>query len=155
MSVHNYSGCVFWTGAWLALYQGTGENVRWDVSYFFLLTTSCGINCKEKASLNGPRLFCMHRQERAFAYVPGIPVHSERSNINPQPWFSSSWPALWTMQCYIWFLQKLMAQAGPRWPELAPKASRDPHRTTPCDGGGGTAERQPPPDRDASRDRNY
>lgn len=69
MSVHNYSGCVFWTGAWLALYQGTRESVRWDDSYFFLLTTSCGINCKERASLNGPKLFCMREWEWAFAYV--------------------------------------------------------------------------------------
>lgn len=46
-----------------------------------------------------------------------------------------------------------MAQAEPCLPELAPKASRDPQRTTVCDRGD-KAEKQQPPDWDAIRARN-
>lgn len=128
MSVHNYSGCVFWTGAWLALYQGPGDSRRWDGSYFFLLTASCGINCKERASLNDPRLLCMHGQDCAFAYI-SMSISPLRE-VKHQPTTTVSCTGLWIGQRWIWFVHKLHAQAEPLLPELVPEASGDPHCTT-------------------------
>lgn len=45
---------------------------------------------------------CMDRGGHLLMF-PCLSAPSERSNINPQPPFSSSWSVRWTMQCYIWF----------------------------------------------------
>ena len=56
---------------------------------------------------------------------PCLSAPCKRSNIYPQQQFCSSWSVLWTMQCYIWFTHKPVAQAEPPSPELAPNARRE------------------------------
>lgn len=127
MSVHNYSGCVFWTGAWLALYQSPGDSGRWDGSYFFCWLPAVGsIARKEPPWMTPGSSACVDRTVLLLIF-PCLSAPSGRSNTNPQP---VSCTGLWMGQRWIWFVHKLHAQAEPLLPELVPEASRDPHCTT-------------------------
>lgn len=109
MSVHNYSGCVFWTGAWLALYQGPGDSGRWDGSYFFCWLPAVGsIARKEPPWMTPGSSACVDRTVLLLKF-PCLSAPSGRSNTNPQPQFlalASGWGNA-GFDSYISFMLKL------------------------------------------------
>lgn len=73
------------------------EGLAEEMLIIFLLTPSCGINCKEKKLLGWPLPFSGKGRSRHFQHFH-IYQHPQRSDTNPQAQFSPSWCVLWALQ---------------------------------------------------------